>query len=158
MSRLVGVISDTHGLLRPEALDALQGVELIIHAGDVGDPEILDRLREVAPPVVVRGNIDRGEWATQLPVTEAVEVKGHVIHVLHDLKQLDLKPAGLAAIITGHTHQPLIERRDGAFFLNPGSAGPLRFTLPITLALLDIDAEKIEARLVDLTIEPTREE
>jgi uncharacterized protein len=126
---LVGVISDTHGLLRPEAVDALRGVELILHAGDVGKPEVLDELRRLAPTFVVRGNVDHGDWASQLPVSKIVEVGGRSFYMLHDIGELDLDPptAGFAAVIFGHSHQPLIETRDGVLFLNPGSAGPRRF-------------------------------
>lgn len=149
---LIGVISDTHGLMRQEALDALQGVERILHAGDVGKPEVLDALRSIAPVTAIRGNVDRGLWCQSIPETTTVELAGAHIHILHDLNALDLDPvaAGLAVVISGHTHQPLIEERNGVLFLNPGSAGPRRFTLPITLALMTIEEGNAQARLVDL--------
>ena len=150
-SRL-GIISDTHGLLRPEAVDALAGVEHIVHAGDVGDPALLDRLREIAPLTVVRGNIDVGRWAMALPATEMLMVGGVTLYVIHDLKELALDPAasGIDVVISGHTHKPVVEHRDGILFINPGSAGRRRFSLPITLALLDIDEAGPRVRLVDL--------
>jgi uncharacterized protein len=121
---LLGVISDTHGLLRPETLHALRGSELIIHAGDVGKSEILERLREVAPVVAVRGNIDTATWAKELPETDTIEVGGHRIFVLHDRSQLPVQPthSGLAAVVFGHSHKPIAEVRAGVLFFNPGSA------------------------------------
>ena len=149
---LVGVISDTHGLLRSEAVEALRGCALIIHAGDVGTPDILDRLRELAPVVAVRGNVDRGAWATVLPATEFVQMDEHGIYVLHDLAQLDLKPeaAGFSAVISGHSHKPVIEERRGVLFLNPGSAGPRRFTLPVTIAHLEVRGGRLSATIIPL--------
>ena len=148
----VGVISDTHGLLRPEAVAALRDSELILHAGDVGDPEILKRLRNIAPTVAVRGNVDTGAWASALPLTEVVEVDTLHLYILHDLAALDLDPkaAGLAAVISGHTHRPLARIRDGVLYLNPGSAGPRRFTLPIAVARLQIDGAKLSHEIVEL--------
>jgi len=150
----IGVISDTHGLVRPQALTALAGAELIVHAGDIGGPEVLDALRAVAPVVAVRGNNDRGPWAAALPETDVVETGGRSLYVLHDVKALDLDPraAGFAAVIAGHSHQPRIERRDGVLYLNPGSAGPRRFRLPIAVARLDVDASGIEAEIVALDV------
>ena len=137
---VIGLISDTHGLLRREALEALQGSDLIIHAGDVGRPEILEELRGVAPVVAVRGNIDRGEWALQLPPAAAVEAGPVRIYVLHDLAQLDRDPVamGYQVVVSGHSHKPARTERDGVLYLNPGSAGPRRFRLPISLARLDL--------------------
>jgi putative phosphoesterase len=148
-----GVISDTHGLLRPEAVAALEGSDLLLHAGDVGDPRLLEELREIAPLTVVRGNVDFGSWAAELPATAAVEVEGHAIYMLHDLEDLDLdlEAAGMAAVIYGHSHRPLIERRGGVLYLNPGSAGPRRVRLPVTVARLRVDAGGLEAELIDLT-------
>lgn len=148
------MISDTHGLLRAEAVAALQGVEMILHAGDVGDPRLLDELREIAPLRVVRGNVDHGGWAAALPATDVVEIEGHALYMLHDRADLDLDPvaAGLSAVIYGHTHRPLIERRAGVLYLNPGSAGPRRFRLPVTVARLTVGADGLEAELVDLGI------
>lgn len=149
---LIGVISDTHGLLRPEALDALRGSELIVHAGDVGDPGILDELRATAPVIAVRGNIDRGAWADELARSEWIEAAGSSIYVLHDVNQLDLVPAacGLGVVISGHSHKPSIRKVDGVLYLNPGSAGPRRFKLPITVARLRVSERDIEAELVQL--------
>jgi uncharacterized protein len=149
---LIGVISDTHGLLRPEAVAALTGVELIIHAGDIGNPEILPALERLAPVYAVRGNTDREGWAGKLPLTRVVEVDGVHFYVLHELFTLDLNPAvaGLAAVIYGHSHSPHLERRDGVLYLNPGSAGPRRFTLPVTLALVKVGENGLQAELIDL--------
>ena len=153
MSR-IGVISDTHGLVRPEALRALAGAELIVHAGDVGGPEVLDALRAVAPVVAVRGNNDRGPWAAALAETEVVETAGRSLYVLHDLKELDLDPraAGFDAVIAGHSHQPRIDRRAGVLYLNPGSAGPRRFRLPIAVAWLAIEPTGLDAEIVQLDV------
>jgi len=139
-SILIGVISDTHGLLLPEALEALRGSEHIIHAGDVGAPEILDKLAAIAPVTAVRGNIDKDAWARKLLETEVVEVAGVSIYVLHDVARLDLKPeaAGFKAVISGHSHVPKQETRDGVIYFNPGSAGPRRFKLPVTVGKLTI--------------------
>ena len=149
---LIGVISDTHGLLRPEALDALRGSELIIHAGDVGKPEILERLREIAPVVAVRGNVDTAPWAEALPETQVVRVAGRNIYVLHDRSQFVADPvtASYAAVVFGHSHQALVETRDGVLYLNPGSAGPRRFRLPITVARLRVSTELLEPEIVQL--------
>jgi len=149
---LIGVISDTHGLLRPEALAALRGCTAIIHAGDVGTLEILESLRQIAPVTAVRGNIDEGSACAALPERATVSLGGHRLLVLHDLAQLGIDPAaeGLQAVITGHSHVPRIERRQGVLFLNPGSAGPRRFKLPITLAHLTLADGELQARLVDL--------
>jgi putative phosphoesterase len=148
----LGVISDTHGLVRPEALAALAGVERIVHAGDIGDQAVLDALARVAPVTAVRGNNDRGRWASDLPVTEVVEVGGVLLYLLHDLHELDLEPraAGFAAVISGHSHQPRLEDKDGVLYLNPGSAGPRRFKLPISLARLKIARGRVNAELVTL--------
>lgn len=138
----IGVISDTHGLLRPQALAALAGSELIVHAGDIGGPEILARLGEIAPVVAVRGNNDRDDWAGALPETTVVDAAGRKLYVLHDLSQLDIDAAqaGFAAVIAGHSHRPSVLRRGGVLYLNPGSAGPRRFRLPIALARLTVPA------------------
>src|ERR1022692_4573373 len=135
---IVGLISDTHGLLRPAAVRALAGSDLIIHAGDVGSPEILAALRAVAPVVVVRGNVDTGAWASALPATTVAEVGGTLIYVLHDLNELDLDAAaaGFAVVVSGHSHKPGSAERGGVLFVNPGSAGRRRFKLPVTVARL----------------------
>ena len=150
--RTLGVISDTHGLVRPEALQALAGVERIVHAGDIGDRAVLEALARVAPVTAVRGNNDRGRWAADIPETEVVEVGGVSLYLLHDLHELDLEPraAGFAAVISGHSHQPKIDERDGVLYLNPGSAGPRRFKLPISLARLTIRHARVNAQLVTL--------
>lgn len=150
----LGVISDTHGLLRPEAAAALAGVERIVHAGDIGSPDVLAALGRLAPVTAVRGNNDRGDWAAGIADTEVVEVGGVSLYVLHDLHELDLDPraAGFAAIIAGHSHQPRLEERDGVLYLNPGSAGPRRFKLPISLARLTIADARVRAELVTLEI------
>ena len=136
----IGVISDTHGLLRPEALAALRGSELILHAGDVGRPEILDDLQKLSPVVAVRGNVDNGDWAARLPLTTVVNAGSLTIYMLHDVKQLDLDPraAGFNIVVSGHSHQPACTERDGMIYLNPGSAGPRRFQLPVTIARIDL--------------------
>jgi putative phosphoesterase len=150
----LGIISDTHGLMRPEAVDALAGATLIIHAGDIGTPEVIEALRTIAPVVAVRGNNDKGNWAQALPETEVVEVGGLLLYVLHDVKALDLDPvaAGFHAVISGHSHRPDMVKRQGVLFLNPGSAGPRRFTLPVSVARLSICGDAIDAQLVELAI------
>jgi putative phosphoesterase len=148
----IGLISDTHGLLRAEAVEALRGADLVVHAGDVGDPRILASLRDLAPVVAVRGNVDRGAWADALPETEVVSIGGRSLYVIHDLATLDddVAALGMHAVVYGHSHQPLIERRGRVLYVNPGSAGPRRFKLPITVARLTIDARGIDAELVPL--------
>jgi putative phosphoesterase len=145
---VIGIISDTHGLLRPEAVDALRDVAHIIHAGDVGRPEILDELRAIAPLSVVRGNVDLGDWAEALPDEARVSIEGRTFYVLHNLSDIPIDPKaeGIAAVISGHTHNPLIETRDGVLYINPGSAGPRRFTLPISIGYVRIaDGSRMEA-------------
>jgi putative phosphoesterase len=150
---LVGVISDTHGLLRPEAVAALRGSQLIIHAGDVGRPEVLEELRTLAPTYAVRGNIDTQAWAAKLPMTEAVKIGRLHVWVLHIIADLDIDPAaGFAAVIYGHSHKPSIEWRDGVLYLNPGSAGPRRFRLPVTVARLRISGSNIEPEIIELDV------
>ncbi len=151
---LVGVISDTHGLLRPEALAALAGVEHIVHAGDIGDPAVLQALAAIAPVTAVRGNNDHGPWAQAIPETAVLEVAGRHLYILHDLHLLDLDPraAGMAAVIAGHSHRPASEVRDGVLYFNPGSAGPRRFKLPIAVGRLHIDAQGIRDEIVTLTV------
>ena len=154
----LGVISDTHGLLRPEAVEALRGSELILHAGDVGDPEILEALEGIAPVVAVRGNMDRAPWARDLPEAEVVEVGGAHIYILHDLATLSLDPvaAGFAVVISGHTHDPSVESKGGVLFLNPGSAGPRRFRLPVSVASLEIRQGAPDARIIHLSVPEKR--
>ena len=152
--RIVGVISDTHGLLRPEAVAALAGCDLIVHAGDVGSPAVLAGLRRVAPVVAVRGNVDIESWARDLPESEVAQVGDASVYVLHDLARLDLDPAaaGFAAVVSGHSHVPAIEEQGGVLYLNPGSAGPRRFSLPVSLARLRAGDGTVTAELV--TLEP----
>ena len=148
----IGVISDTHGLLRSEAVKALHGVDLIVHAGDVGKPEILVQLKTIAPVFAVRGNVDTEPWAKELPPTAVVEADGASIYVVHRLQDLDLSPegGGFNAVISGHTHQAEQWERNGVLYLNPGSAGPRRFRLPVTLALLDVDEEPWRVEIVEM--------
>jgi len=152
----VGVISDTHGLLRPEALAALQGCERILHAGDVCDRAILDELRRIAPVTAVRGNTDRGALGYELKPFEVVEAAGTRLFVLHDAGDLDFDPraAGIAVVITGHTHAPTVAEHAGVLYLNPGSAGPRRFRLPVTVAILTIGEGNPRAEIVPLDVAP----
>jgi len=146
---LVGLISDTHGVMRPEALAALRGVSHILHAGDIGSVEVLDQLRAIAPVTAVRGNNDTQPWATAIAEREVFQCEGHAIYMLHDLKELDLDPAtsGVAAVITGHSHKPVIANKDGVVFVNPGSAGPRRFKLPVTVGLLEVERDAVRASI-----------
>lgn len=148
----IGVISDTHGLLRPQALAALAGSELILHVGDIGAPEVLSALQAIAPVAAVRGNNDTGPWAEALPETRVVEAGGLRFYLLHDLKTLALDPlaAGFDAVLSGHSHKPLAETRAGVLYLNPGSAGPRRFRLPISLARLRLQDGRIDSELLHL--------
>ena len=148
----IGVISDTHGLLRSEAVKALHGVDLIVHAGDVGKPEILVQLKTIAPVFAVRGNVDTEPWARELPLTAVVEADGASIYVVHRLQDLDVNPegGGFNAVISGHTHQAEQWERNGVLYLNPGSAGPRRFRLPVTMALLEVDQEPWKVEIVEL--------
>jgi len=148
---VVGVISDTHGLLRPEIPKIFKNVDLVLHAGDIGRPEILQELRKIAPTISVRGNNDTGEWAKRIPESRTVRVEGISIFILHNVKEFPLMQAPLVqVVISGHSHRPSIERRDGILFLNPGSAGPRRFKLPISAARLKIDKSRLDARLIEI--------
>jgi putative phosphoesterase len=151
---VIGVVSDTHGLLRPEAFKHLMDVESIIHAGDIGAPAVLEKLRTVAPVNAVRGNNDKGVWAEGIPETLSLQVRGHTIHVLHDLAQIDLSPAaaGISVVVSGHSHKPEIKQRDGVLFVNPGSIGPRRFRLPVALARLYVTEEAVRAEIVELRL------
>ena len=151
---MIGVLSDTHSLLRPEALDALRGATHILHAGDVGDIAILEALRKIAPVTAIRGNIDTGGPTAQLPATEAIELNGRLIYMLHSLADLDLKPeaAGISVVISGHSHKPTIETRNGVLYLNPGSCGPRRFSLPVTVAHLRVGDAVPRAEIVRLPV------
>jgi len=151
----IGLISDTHGLVRPQALAALAGCTRILHAGDIGAPAVLDALEAIAPVTAVRGNNDTGDWAANIPATARVTSGGTRILVLHDIADLGTDPAkeGIHVVVTGHSHKPAIVERDGVLYVNPGSAGPRRFRLPISVALLDVDAKRPVARLVELTVD-----
>lgn len=151
----VGLIADTHGLMRPQALDALRGSQLIIHAGDIGSEEVLNALGALAPVFAVRGNNDKQSWARHLPETEAVTIENRVLYVLHDLNQLDLDPAAadFAAVISGHSHKPQATTRDGVLYINPGSAGPRRFKLPIMVARLHVDQRGLRWEHVELRVD-----
>ena len=148
----IGVISDTHGLLRPQAIAALRGSDRILHAGDVGKPEVLEELATIAPLTAIRGNVDT--WATDLPDVERVELAGRRILVVHDVKTLEVDPAAerIDVVISGHSHKPAITRREGVLYLNPGSAGPRRFKLPIAVARLSITARRVGARIIELEV------
>ena len=150
----VGVISDTHGLLRPEAVELLRGSEHIIHAGDIGSPEIIPALEKIAPVTAIRGNVDTQPWARRFAETEVVEVAGLHIYVIHDVNALDLNPraAGFAAVISGHSHQPEQEMKDGVLYFNPGSAGPRRFSLPVSIGRLQISRQGIQGSLHTLEV------
>lgn len=154
MTTRIGVISDTHNRIRSEAIAALSGSDLIIHGGDLCEPGVLAELASVAPVLAVRGNNDRGRWAKALPITRTLEVEGKRILVIHDLKELTLDPKakGFDAVVSGHSHRPRIEREAGVLYLNPGSAGPRRFSLPVSLALLKVTARGLRARIVELSV------
>jgi putative phosphoesterase len=149
---LLAVLSDTHGLLRPEVIPAIASADHILHAGDVGDPSILDTLRTLAPVTAIRGNVDTQSPCALLPAIEAFELGGHLLYMLHSIDDLDLNPkaAGIAAVISGHSHKPSIEHRNGVLYLNPGSCGPRRFNLPVTLALLDLSKSPLSPELIHL--------
>jgi uncharacterized protein len=152
----IGIISDTHGLLRPEAVEALRGVDHIIHGGDIGRPEVIAGLRSIAPTTAVRGNVDRDAWAGAYPNTEFVRLGGRTFYVLHNRDELDLDPAaaGIDVVVSGHSHRPKIETVDGVLYLNPGSAGPRRFTLPIALATLELMADAMRPCIHELPHAP----
>ena len=150
----IGVISDTHGLMRPQALEALAGSDLILHAGDVGSPAILEALRTIAPVVAVRGNNDTGNWADKLRETEVIQTSGCHLYMLHNANELDVDPvaAGFRVVISGHSHRPSHEERAGVLYLNPGSAGPRRFKLPVAVARLRVNGSVISAEIVQLRV------
>ena len=153
-SKLIGIISDTHGLVRPQALEALASADMILHAGDIGNQQVLDTLKEIAPVVAVRGNNDKGDWGQALPDWEVVEVGNVPIYMLHDVKEIDISPsgAGFHIVVSGHSHKPSVEEHRGVLYINPGSAGPRRFTLPVSLAHLQISGEKIHANIIELSV------
>jgi putative phosphoesterase len=150
---IVGVISDTHGLLRPEAVEALHGSQHIIHAGDIGDKNIIPVLEQIAPVTAIRGNIDHAPWTKKFPETEVIELDGVGFYIIHDVHAIDLNPraAGFAAVISGHSHKPHQELKDGVLYFNPGSAGPRRFRLPISIGRLQIQNGKVTAEVINLT-------
>ena len=152
----IGLIADTHGLLRSEAAEALRGMDRIVHAGDICDPRILEALARIAPVTAVRGNNDHGPWAAQLPLTATLTVGTVRVLVLHDLAKLDVDPSalGIRVVVTGHSHRARIETRDGVLYVNPGSAGPRRFRLPISVGLLSIDGSDVRAQLQQITVSP----
>jgi len=152
--RHIGIISDTHGLVRPEAIASLRGVDMILHAGDIGASQVLETLSEIAPVVAVRGNNDKGEWAEGLPDWEVVEIGSVSIYMLHDLKEIDISPsgAGFQVVVSGHSHKPSLEDRRGVLYVNPGSAGPRRFTLPVSIAELRVVDDKVSAALIELSV------
>jgi putative phosphoesterase len=152
--RVIGLISDTHGLVRPEALEALRRVDLIIHAGDIGKPEVLDALKAIGPLVAIKGNNDIGAWAKPLPDTQLVQTADTKVFVIHNVKELDCDPAaqGYEVVISGHSHKPSILTRDGVLFVNPGSAGPRRFKLPVAVGKLFIQNQKVNAELIELRV------
>ena len=151
----IGLISDTHNLVRPEAVAFLRGCDRIIHAGDIMGPGILEQLGELAPVVAVRGNNDRGAWADRLRESELIEFEGVALYVIHDIAQLDIEPkaAGVHVVVAGHSHKPSVERRDGVLFINPGSAGPRRFKLPVSMGELLISGSEVTGRTVELTVQ-----
>jgi putative phosphoesterase len=151
---LIGVLSDTHGLLRPAAMEALAGVDHILHAGDIGDASILDALRAIAPVTAIRGNIDREGPCAELPATEAVDLGGCLTYIVHSLDDLDLSPkaAGMRMVVCGHSHKPSVEEREGVLYLNPGSAGPRRFKLPVSVALVRVVEGRPGAEIVELAV------
>jgi uncharacterized protein len=154
MYKKVGVIADTHGLLRPEAIEFLKNCNLIVHAGDVGSPDILKALQDIAPTCAIRGNVDRGSWAQKLPEKDVVEVEGKFLYVLHNPDDLDLDPAaaGFDAVIFGHSHMPASCEKDGVLYFNPGSAGPRRFKLPVTIGRITIADSRLKSEIIHLII------
>ena len=152
--QVIGLISDTHGLIRPEALEALNGVELIIHAGDIGKPEVIAALKAIAPVLAIKGNNDIGNWARPLPDTKLVKSGGTQLYVIHNVNDLDCDPVarGYRAVVSGHSHKPSVATRDGVLFVNPGSAGPRRFKLPIAVGKLFIEDNRVSAKIIELTV------
>ena len=154
MSTVIGIISDTHGLLRPEAIAALTGSDLILHAGDIGKPEVLKSLKAIAPVYAIRGNNDTGDWATKIPEDRTVKINAVSVYMIHDLKEMNLtgwkKMPNI--VVSGHSHKPSILNKGGVLFINPGSAGPRRFKLPVAVAILRIDQTNIDAKIIELSI------
>ena len=152
--QLIGLISDTHGLVRPQALQALQGVDLIIHAGDIGTPEVIAALKRIAPVMAIKGNNDRGSWAKSLPDTKLVQISAAKLYVIHNVKELDCDPVarGIQVVISGHSHKPSVVHRDGVLYVNPGSAGPRRFKLPVAVGKLYVNKLNVTAEVIELEI------
>jgi uncharacterized protein len=151
--KVIGIISDTQGLLRPQAVEALKGVEMILHAGDIGNQQVLDSLRKIAPVIAVRGNNDKGDWAESLPDLEVVQIGDVSIYMLHDIKEIDVAPSGtFNVVVSGHSHKPSVEERRGVLYVNPGSAGPRRFTLPVSVAHLHVAGKNAQAKIIELTV------
>jgi putative phosphoesterase len=152
--QVIGVISDTHGLLRPQALRALAGVDLIIHAGDIGKPEVLSDLKKIAPVVAIRGNNDSGDWARRLPEVRNVKVGQHRFYLIHNIHELDFDPAAqrFRVVVSGHSHKPGIVEKDGVLFVNPGSPGPRRFKLPVALGKICVDGTHVSAQIIELPV------
>ena len=153
-AQLIGLISDTHGLIRPQALDVLTGVDFIIHAGDIGAPEVIDHLKRIAPVVAIKGNNDRGSWAKFLPDTKLVKTAEAKLYIIHNVKELDCDPVarGIQVVISGHSHKPSVGNRDGVLYVNPGSAGPRRFKLPIAVGKLQVEGMQVRAEIIELEI------
>ena len=151
---VIGLISDTHGLIRPQAIEALQGVDLIIHAGDIGKPEVVSVLKDVAPVAAIKGNIDSGAWAKLLPDTKLVKAGGMRLFIIHNVRELDCDPVarGFQVVVSGHSHKPSVSTRDGVLFVNPGSAGPRRFKLPIAVGKLFIEDNRVNAAIIELPV------
>lgn len=154
MDTLIGAISDTHGLVRPEVKEILKGVDSILHAGDIGKPQVLEDLKAIAPVIAVRGNNDKGQWAEAIPERRIFEAGAVSIYILHDVKELDIDPAvaGFKVVVSGHSHRPSMQESGGVLFVNPGSAGPRRFKLPVSVALLKVISGRVNVQLVDLTV------
>jgi hypothetical protein len=152
MRKTVGVLSDTHGLLRPQVAELLKEVDWILHAGDIGSPEVLDGLKRIAPLTAIRGNNDTAVWAKKIPETKTIRIGSILVYMLHNVKELDIDPssAGFQVVISGHSHRPSIEWKDDILFLNPGSAGPRRFKLPVSIARLTLDGRDVRAELLDV--------
>jgi putative phosphoesterase len=152
--QVIGLISDTHGLLRPEAIAALAGVELIVHAGDIGKPTVLAELKKIAPVAAIKGNIDTGDWARRIPDFRSVRVGTHRFYLIHNVRELDFNPARrrLRVVVSGHSHKPLIKETNGVLFVNPGSAGPRRFKLPVAVGKIFVDGADVRAEIIELAI------
>lgn len=150
----IGIISDTHSLVRPEAIGVLNGSELILHAGDIGKPDVLQALGEIAPVIAVRGNVDRGEWAATIPDCLTIKIEQVSIHIIHIIQELAIDPQanGIQVVISGHTHKPSLYEKAGVLYLNPGSAGPRRFKLPIAVAQLHIEGDRVQAKMIELSL------